>query len=141
MRKMRRNPEYRYYYYIGRPIQTIGGQDDIEVLSEHYDPEDNETYYKYARSFEGGWTELNFESIEEALDFLRKMKDEGVLNYGTGRYRPEYIVNQKITTDLYLYYLENDLVEVVGGEEVIANSPHTNHIKYVATIYYGKINE
>ena len=74
VQKRRKNPEYEYNYFIFRPITTTGGDEDIEVLSSA-ETEDGETVYSFAQYFDGMFSELNFASEIDALNFLRSDLD------------------------------------------------------------------
>ena len=139
--KRRNNPEYEYVYFIFRPITTFGGDSDIEVLSGgQLDSEDGETVYRYARDYERMWSELTFETKEDALEALRKFKKSKELEYGHHR-KPQYIVNPDIVTDLYLNTTVVDgteVEEVLGGERV-DGEPYSNYLKFVAYIGHQTI--
>lgn len=136
-RKTKRNPDYNYTYFIFKPVFTVGGDEDIEVLSER--TEDGESSFTFARDFERAWSGLEFGSVETALNFLREIKENKVED-AKGYRKKEYIVNPDIITDLYLYntkYKGMEVEEVVGGEDA-SESDHANSIKFVAYIGYTR---
>lgn len=137
--KKRKNPDYNYTYFIFKPVTTAGGDSDIEILSEaKLESEGDEKVYRYARSFERMWSELHFETAQEALAALRYFKENKEVEFNRGIRKPIYIVNPDIVTDLYLndtIIRGKDVIEVVGGEEVDDND-YSDYIKTVAYIGY-----
>lgn len=132
--KRKSNPEYEYVYFIFRPVTTVAGDSDIEVLSEAKS-EDNEIAYRYARDYERQWSELTFETKEEALEALIKFKKRKQLEYGYSR-RPNYIVNPDLVGELYLNWDEfegKEVLEVVGVEH------DSYYLRFVAYIGHHTI--
>jgi len=143
LRRKRNNPDYRYTYYIFKPVFTIGGDEDIEVLSSRDGEDENDISYAFARDFERQWSSLEFGSVETALEFMRELKLNNVEDAKGSHRRKEYLVNPAIITDLYLYntkYQGMEVEEILGGEDAM-DSETANFIKFVAYIGYNKIEE
>jgi hypothetical protein len=137
--KRKSNPDYEYSYFIFRPVFTIGGDEDIEVLSGA--TIDKENVWTFARDFERAWSEHTFESVQEALKFLRRMQRRKVRDYKSSSRKEEYIVSPEIVTPLYLRddkYNGQEVYEVLGGEEVDGEE-YSDYVKFVAYIGYHKI--
>lgn len=152
MRKIKRksNPEYEYVYFIFRPLVTVGGDEDIEVLSSYhledeYDREDDvkvtKAVYKFARDFERHWAEETFESAAEALAFLEMLRKKKVKEHGYS-HREKHIVDPSLVTSLYLNQTEYngiETLEVVAGERVDFNHNNSMYLKFVAYIGYHTV--
>ena len=154
MRKIKRksNPDYEYRYFIFKPVFTLAGDEDIEVLSSYnlenkYDHEDDvkvtDTVYKYARDFERHWSEETFESATEALQFLEHLRKKKVKEHGYSN-KEKYIVDPALITSLYLNQVEYngiETLEVVAGERVRSDHDNSHYLKFVAYIGHYKIEE
>lgn len=132
MRK-RSNPDYEYRYFIFKPVFTVAGNEDIETLS--IGTIDNTNYFTFARDYERSWESMEFESIQDALRFLRKAFRWKYKDYKNDK----PLVNQDLITDLYINqveYNDRETYEVVGGEKIDDKDEFSLYLKFVAYIGY-----